>query len=267
MQRAGAVQAVPRLGTVVKMRSGWLLLAFVAALHLGTARAEMASANLQVSAQVLPHAQLQADTAPVIGHRGGRAARLPRRVAPLSAADQRTRPRGAAAESADRPHRLDRCRGTSGAGAHRRLEPRDHAALAREFTLNYRLWLRPAAMPANTRCPCRSPRSSADISTSASPPSCRCRCPAPRPAVAGCGHRRVCVTVCVPLPTPGPTVIDPDAITVPPVPLPQTWVASRVREHVVAEATRAGTHLARRRAGSVHAVRERHRVVDALGAA
>ena len=47
------------------MRSGWLLLAFVAALHLGTARAETASANLQVSVQVLPHARLQADVSPV----------------------------------------------------------------------------------------------------------------------------------------------------------------------------------------------------------
>jgi hypothetical protein len=47
------------------MRSGWLLLALVAALHLGTARAETASANLQVSVQVLPHAQLQADASPV----------------------------------------------------------------------------------------------------------------------------------------------------------------------------------------------------------
>jgi len=55
----------PRLGTVVKMRSGWLLLAFVAALHVGTARAEMTSANLQVSAQVLPQAQLRVDASPV----------------------------------------------------------------------------------------------------------------------------------------------------------------------------------------------------------
>jgi hypothetical protein len=47
------------------MRSGWLLLALVAAFHLGTARAETASANLQVSVQVLPHARLQADASPV----------------------------------------------------------------------------------------------------------------------------------------------------------------------------------------------------------
>jgi hypothetical protein len=47
------------------MRSGWLLLAFVAALHLGTARAEITSANLQVSVRVLPRAQLQADASPV----------------------------------------------------------------------------------------------------------------------------------------------------------------------------------------------------------
>jgi len=60
-----SVPTVPRLGTTVIMRSGWLLLALVAALHLGTARAEMASANLQVSVQVLPQAQLQVDAAPV----------------------------------------------------------------------------------------------------------------------------------------------------------------------------------------------------------
>jgi hypothetical protein len=47
------------------MRSGWLLFAFVAAIQLGAARAETVSANLQVSAQVLPHAQLRTDAAPV----------------------------------------------------------------------------------------------------------------------------------------------------------------------------------------------------------
>ena len=55
-----SVQAVPRLGTTVIMRSGWLLLALVAALHLGTARAETASANLQVSAYVAPSASIEA---------------------------------------------------------------------------------------------------------------------------------------------------------------------------------------------------------------
>jgi hypothetical protein len=49
----------------VLMRSLWLFLALVAALHPGTARADMASAALQVSAQVLPHARLQSDAAPV----------------------------------------------------------------------------------------------------------------------------------------------------------------------------------------------------------
>jgi len=48
----------------VIMRSGWLLLALVAALHFGTARAEMASANLLVSAYVAPMASIEAAGAP-----------------------------------------------------------------------------------------------------------------------------------------------------------------------------------------------------------
>ncbi len=59
------MQTVPGPGVAVLMRSLWLFLALVAAIHPGTARAEMAAANLQVSAQVLPHARLQADTSPV----------------------------------------------------------------------------------------------------------------------------------------------------------------------------------------------------------
>ncbi len=47
------------------MWSGWLLLALVAVAFGGTARAGTVSANLQVSAQVLPHANLQADASPV----------------------------------------------------------------------------------------------------------------------------------------------------------------------------------------------------------
>jgi hypothetical protein len=42
------------------MRSGWLLLAFVAALHLGTARAETVSTNLLVSAYVAPRTSVEA---------------------------------------------------------------------------------------------------------------------------------------------------------------------------------------------------------------
>ncbi len=42
------------------MRSGWLLLALVTALHLGTVRAEMASANLQVSVYVAPRITVEA---------------------------------------------------------------------------------------------------------------------------------------------------------------------------------------------------------------
>ena len=59
-----SVQTVPRLGTTVIMRSGWLLLALVAALHFGTAGAEIASANLLVSAYVAPKASIEAAGAP-----------------------------------------------------------------------------------------------------------------------------------------------------------------------------------------------------------
>jgi hypothetical protein len=48
----------------VILRSGWLLLALVAALHLGTARAETASTNLLVSAYVAPRTSIEASGAP-----------------------------------------------------------------------------------------------------------------------------------------------------------------------------------------------------------
>jgi len=47
------------------MRSLWLALALVAALPLDAARADTASASLQVSARVLPHVRLQSDDSPV----------------------------------------------------------------------------------------------------------------------------------------------------------------------------------------------------------
>ncbi len=143
----------PRVGTVVKMRSGWLLLAFVAALHVGTARAEMASANLQVSAQVLPHAQLQADTASVMVtavdlQRGyldvSRHYRL-RTNAPDRVVLQ-LNPRIGLTESIDvqglqAPVSL-------GDSSLEITQP-----LQREFTLNYRLWLGTAAMPGEYALP------------------------------------------------------------------------------------------------------------------
>src|SRR5512137_1376735 len=142
-----AAQAVPRLGTVVTMRSGWLLLAFVAALHLGTARAETVSANLQVSVQVLPHAQLQADASPV----SVTAADVQRGYLDVSrhyqiktnAPDRvmlRLNPRVGLTDSIDIqglqvPVRM----GEFGLEVTQRFE--------REFTLSYRLWLGSAATP------------------------------------------------------------------------------------------------------------------------
>jgi len=47
------------------MRSLWLALALIATLPLDAARADSATALLQVSAQVLPHVRLQSDDSPV----------------------------------------------------------------------------------------------------------------------------------------------------------------------------------------------------------
>ena len=135
------------------MRSRWLLLAFVAALHLGTARAETASANLQVSVQVLPHAQLQTVAAPVS----------------ITAADVQRGYRDVSRHYHLRTNAPDR--------VVLQLNPRvgltdsidiqglqvpwsmDHASLeitqplAREFTLNYRLWLSAGARPGDYALP------------------------------------------------------------------------------------------------------------------
>jgi hypothetical protein len=143
----------PRLGTVVKMRSGWLLLAFVAALHVGTARADMASAHLQVSAQVLPHAQLRVDTAAITVT----AADLQRGYLDVArhyrlqtnAPDRvvlQLNPRVGLTESIDVqglqvPVRM----------ADSSLEITQ--PLQREFTLNYRLWLGTAATPGEYALP------------------------------------------------------------------------------------------------------------------
>jgi hypothetical protein len=135
------------------MRSGWLLLAFVAALHLGTARAETASANLQVSVQVLPHAQLQADSSPV----SISAADVQRGYLDVSrhyqlrtnAPDRvvlQLNPRVGLTDSIDiqglqAPVRM----GELGLEVAQPFE--------REFTLSYRLWLSAAATPGEYQLP------------------------------------------------------------------------------------------------------------------
>jgi len=135
------------------MRSVWLLLALVAALHLGTARAETASTNLQVSVQVLPHAHLQADASPV----SISAADVQRGYLDVSrhyrlqtnAPDRvvlQLNPRVGLTDSIDiqglqAPVRM-------GDTSLEITQP-----LAREFTLNYRLWLSAGALPGDYALP------------------------------------------------------------------------------------------------------------------
>ena len=135
------------------MRSGWLLLALVAALHLGTARAEIASANLQVSVQVLPHARLQADASPV----SITAADVQRGYLDVSRHYQL---------QSNAPDRvvlqLNPLVGLTDAidvdGFQTPLHMRDSSLeitqpFAREFTVNYRLWLSAGAMPGEYALP------------------------------------------------------------------------------------------------------------------
>ncbi len=135
------------------MRSLWLLLAFFAVLYLGTARAETASANLQVSVQVLPHARLQADASPVsitaadvqrgyleVSRRYQLRTNAPDRVV------LQLNPRVGLTDSID----------IDGFQAPLRLTDSSLEIAqpsAREFTLNYRLWLSADAMPGEYKIP------------------------------------------------------------------------------------------------------------------
>ena len=135
------------------MRSGWLLFALVAALHLGTARAETVSANLQVSVQVLPHALLKADASPVLitavdVQRGYRD--VSRHYQLQTNAPDRVvlqlNPRVGLTDSID----ID--------GFQAPLHMRDSSLeitqpFTREFTLNYRLWLSAGALPGEYALP------------------------------------------------------------------------------------------------------------------
>ena len=148
-----SVRTVPRLGTTVIMRSGWLLLALVAALHFGTARAETASANLQVSVQVLPHARLQADASPVsvtaVDVRRGYLDVSRHYRLQTNAPDRvvlQLNPRVGLTDSIE----ID--------GFQAPLRMTDSSLeitqpFAREFTLNYRLWLSAGAMPGEYEIP------------------------------------------------------------------------------------------------------------------
>ena len=148
-----SVRTVPRPEVAVLMRSLWLFLALVAALHPGTVRADMASATLQVSARVLPHARLQSNTAPVsitaadvqrgyldVSRRYQLQTNAPDRVV------LQLNPRVGLTDSID----------VGGFQAPVRMQDSSleiTQPLAREFTLNYRLWLSAGAMPGEYALP------------------------------------------------------------------------------------------------------------------
>ncbi|MGB7904306.1 MAG: hypothetical protein WCF43_06420 [Steroidobacteraceae bacterium] len=135
------------------MRSLWLSLGLLAALHLGTVRAEVASANLQVSVQVLPHVSLRADASPVsitpadvqrgyldVSRHYQLQSNAPDRVV------LQLNPRVGLTDAID----ID--------GFQAPLRMRDASLeiaqpFAREFTVNYRLWLSAGAMPGEYALP------------------------------------------------------------------------------------------------------------------
>jgi hypothetical protein len=129
------------------MRSCWVLSVLLAALPCGAARAETASATLQVSAQVLPHARLESSALPVQVtvadlQRGyidvSRQYRL-RTNAPERVALQ-LNPRLGLTTAID-------INGLQAPLRMHELGLEVTQPLAREFTLQYRLWLDAAAQP------------------------------------------------------------------------------------------------------------------------
>jgi hypothetical protein len=137
------------------MRSLWLLLLFVAAFPLGAARADTASATLQVSATVLPHVRLQTDDSPVA----------------ITAADVERGYRDVSRQyqlKTNAPDRvvlqLDPRVGLTEAieiqGLQAPVRMRETGTevtqpFGRSFTLTYRLWLPPEAAPGEYELPVR----------------------------------------------------------------------------------------------------------------
>jgi hypothetical protein len=135
------------------MRSGWVLLALVAVACTGTARAETASANLQVSVVVRPHVQLVADPSRVTittadiqrGYRD-----VSRHYELVTNAPERVvlqlNPRLGLTDAID----------IAGLQAPLRMSDASLEVtqpLAREFVLSYRLWLGSAARPGDYEVP------------------------------------------------------------------------------------------------------------------
>lgn len=129
------------------MRTLWLALVLVAALPLEVARADSATALLQVSVQVLPHARLETATLPV-------------QVTPADvqrgyvdvARQYRLRTNSPERVVLRVDPRLGLTTAIDINGLQAPLRMRDEGIevtqpLAREFTLRYRLWLEAAAQP------------------------------------------------------------------------------------------------------------------------
>lgn len=137
------------------MRSLWLALAFLAALPLEAARADTASATLQVSATVLPHVRLQADDSPVA----------------ITAADVERGYRDVSRQYQLKTNSSDRVvlqldprlgltesieiQGLQAPVRMREMGTEITQLFGRSFTLTYRLWLQAEAAPGDYELPVR----------------------------------------------------------------------------------------------------------------
>lgn len=129
------------------MRSIWLALALVVALPLEAARADSATARLQVSAQVLPHARLESSALPL----QITVADVQRGYVDVSR-QYRLRTNAPDRVALQLNPRLGLTTAIDINGLQAPLRMRDEGIevtqpLAREFTLRYRLWLEAAAQP------------------------------------------------------------------------------------------------------------------------
>jgi hypothetical protein len=129
------------------MRSCWVLSVLLAALPCGAARAESASATLQVSAQVLPHARLESSALPV----QVTVADLQRGYIDVSR-QYRLRTNAPERVALQLNPRLGLTTAIDINGLQAPLRMHEYGLevtqpLAREFTLQYRLWLDAAAQP------------------------------------------------------------------------------------------------------------------------
>jgi hypothetical protein len=130
------------------MRSCWVLSVLLAALPCGAVRAETASATLQVSAQVLPHARLESFSALPVQVT---LADVQRGYVDVSR-QYRLRTNAPERVALQLNPRLGLTTAIDIGGLQAPLRMLDQGLevslpLAREFTLQYRLWLEAAAQP------------------------------------------------------------------------------------------------------------------------